>query len=105
MEAILAELNRWASDTPTIRRVWIFGSRARGEARPDSDLDVAIELYVLTPHESPTEVWFENAGAWRNEISELFPFRVDLELLDDSSTPTILSGTLRDGVLAYEAAA
>ncbi len=38
-----------------LRRVVLFGSRARGDARPDSDYDVAI---FLDPAES---VWIESA--------------------------------------------
>lgn len=28
---------------PEVERVWLFGSRARGDARPRSDIDLAIE--------------------------------------------------------------
>jgi len=31
-----------AAAEPSVRAAWLFGSRARGEARPGSDLDVAI---------------------------------------------------------------
>lgn len=38
---ILAE---WARDKPLVGRLFIFGSRVRGEHHAHSDLDVAIEL-------------------------------------------------------------
>ena len=33
----------WADGCPGIKRVFLFGSRVRGDHRPDSDLDLAIE--------------------------------------------------------------
>jgi predicted nucleotidyltransferase len=36
-------LCRWAKSLP-VKTVYIFGSRVRGDAQPDSDLDVAVEF-------------------------------------------------------------
>ena len=105
LDAIVTKLNQWASSRSAIRRLWIYGSRARGDAHPKSDLDVALELVVALPHETATDVWFENIGNWRSDLSGRFPFPVQLELLDGATTPTIQSGTARDGVLVYETAA
>ena len=33
----------WADGCPGVERVFLFGSRVRGDHRPDSDLDLAIE--------------------------------------------------------------
>ena len=33
----------WADGCPGVGRVFLFGSRVRGDHRPDSDLDIAIE--------------------------------------------------------------
>lgn len=38
-----AVLIQWATRTPEVTRVWLFGSRIRGTHRPGSDLDVAVE--------------------------------------------------------------
>lgn len=44
LERIATVIAGWAAELP-IRRAFVFGSRVRGDHRPDSDLDVAIELY------------------------------------------------------------
>ena len=40
----LRELRSWAKDNGNVRELWLFGSRAQGCARPDSDVDLAIAL-------------------------------------------------------------
>ena len=37
-------LGKWAAGKPTIKALYVFGSYARGEARPTSDLDLAIDF-------------------------------------------------------------
>jgi predicted nucleotidyltransferase len=37
-------LAEWAAHTEAVAALWLFGSRARGTARPDSDHDLAVEL-------------------------------------------------------------
>lgn len=44
LRRIASVLNEWAAELP-IRRVLVFGSRVRGDHRPDSDLDLAIEPF------------------------------------------------------------
>ena len=41
---IQEKLKAWASANTRVARLWIFGSRAKGTSRRDSDLDIAIEL-------------------------------------------------------------
>ena len=38
----LAPLVALFGTEPGVQAVWIFGSRARGDERPDSDVDVAV---------------------------------------------------------------
>lgn len=53
-------LSRFAeivSDEWQIDSVWLFGSRARGDARPDSDIDVAV---VLSGNSAEFDYWAVN---------------------------------------------
>lgn len=53
------------------RSVWLFGSRAKGGARPSSDADLAILGEVF--------LGFERLGALREAFEESdLPFKVDL---------------------------
>ena len=47
--ATAAELRRVFARSPGIDAVWIFGSRATGRARPESDIDLAVDAPGLSP--------------------------------------------------------
>lgn len=37
-------IQKWAAATPQVLEVRLFGSRAKGRARPDSDVDLAVTV-------------------------------------------------------------
>lgn len=65
-------LAEWAYRQPEILALFVFGSRARGDARPDSDLDLAFELDGS--HESQLTVLIVNRDRWQRELSALTGF-------------------------------
>lgn len=69
-----------------IRRLAIFGSRSRGDFRPDSDLDVLVEF---EPGMTPGLAFFRI----QEELSEIFGVTVDL------NTAGWLSPRFRDDVV------
>jgi Nucleotidyltransferase domain len=45
------------------RMIWLFGSRARGDARPDSDFDLLVVLRALPPEvQDAIQAW--HASGW-----------------------------------------
>jgi predicted nucleotidyltransferase len=92
-----ASLAAWAANQPEILWLFVFGSRARDDARPDSDLDLAFELD--DSRESQLTVLVCNSGQWQRELSALTGLQVrDLHLWDDPE----VSGPVKE-VYAREA--
>ena len=64
VEAFLGSLKQWAEHQPDIEAVALVGSRARGTARPDSDVDLVMvvnrpEVYVND------DAWLQQFGPLR----------------------------------------
>jgi predicted nucleotidyltransferase len=75
-----------------LRRVFLFGSRARGDAREDSDLDLAFE------HGSPAAIWADFVNAMREHA----PTLLDLDLVDLADvTPELRARILTEGRLVH----
>jgi len=76
--------------------VYLFGSVARGEDRPDSDVDVAV-LYGKPVEPGLAGLKLALAG----DLEERLGRRVDLVVLDAQS-PDFIHRVLRDGLLVLE---
>lgn len=71
----------------------VFGSRARGDAAPDSDLDVFIEVETLTSslRQQISEIAWEVGFEWDRVISTIVTTRDQLEHGAMGTNPLVLS--------------
>ena len=96
----IVAIQQWASNEPLVQEAYIFGSRARGVARPDSDLDIAIKLFGDT-EEQRTENWiFEGERLTGNLVSQL-PVTVDLEAIGEGDL-VLQPAVLAHGILIFQ---
>ena len=92
LEAIrerLAGILDGLQDRYGVRSLAVFGSRVRGEAGPDSDLDVLVDFEVL-----PDLITF---AALQQELEDVLGMRVDL-VLRDSLKPRLRPRILSEAV-------
>lgn len=83
--------------TQPVLRVWLFGSYARGEETPESDVDLLVEF----DHSSPIGL-FAYAQMWR-ELQERLG--VDVDLVEEGTLkPFAVESANREKKLVYERA-
>jgi len=80
----------------SIRAIALFGSRARGEARADSDIDLLIEL---EPNSGTTLV---DLAELKQSLEDLFGVRVDLTV-SGGLKPRLEENIRRDARYAFQA--
>ena len=56
--ALMGQCPHW----PSLQRVWLFGSRARGDHRPRSDIDLAFERDALALDWYAITEWLEETA-------------------------------------------
>jgi predicted nucleotidyltransferase len=74
-----------------LQRIGLFGSTARNEATPQSDVDVWVELDPLTPYATVH---------LKQELEELLQRPVDLVRLRERMNPALRQAILREGISA-----
>ena len=87
-----------------VRRVWVFGSRARGAERPDSDIDVAVEHDAMPGDSDAFTTAICEAETWHNELAPHLSAPLDLESYISGITTTVQAGLDASSVLVYERA-
>ena len=94
-ELILGLARRLAAH-PAIERVWLFGSRARGDQFPRSDIDLAIEAPGMGRYD-----WLKIALDFEDEA----PTLLSIDLIRLEGAPEHLRQDIREeGILLYERA-
>ena len=83
--------------TQPVQRAWLFGSFARGEETPLSDVDIL----VILDHSQPIGLKF--FGMW-NDLEQLLDRPVDL-VTEGSLADFARESVERDKILIYERAA
>ena len=100
---VIAKVTGWLSSVPSVTRAWGFGSRAKGNFKPDSDLDIAVSL---RPGDGKILAeWIFNGDVWASQINELVGGnpRIDLQLADEELLNGVVWPAILDhGVLIYE---
>lgn len=94
----LAALVAWAGNNPIIEAVHLFGSRVKGTAREDSDLDVALDLG-----------WSEDAWVtlvikkeeWEIELRQSIGLLVNLDLYHMTLAPVVYGYVQDHGCMVY----
>ena len=76
-----------------IKRIVLFGSRARGDHKPASDIDLAV--YILPE--------FESRGRMSSEFDDLNTLlKIDVVYINGHTDPDLLKNIEREGVFLYE---
>jgi predicted nucleotidyltransferase len=105
LSPVANHLSSWARGVKCVRRLWIYGSRARGDSGPDSDLDVAVEIDPIGNDESAEVSFISTASQWRSELEPYIPFKLHLQWYDpEGSYVEVQRGVEKSGVLVYERA-
>lgn len=95
--ALIETLRDALRAVPDLDAAYLFGSRARGDARADSDVDVGL-LYASAPPPTLAAQPYELQA----DLAERIGLAVQLVVLN-SAPPDLLHRVLRDGILLIDA--
>jgi len=84
------------------RRVILFGSRARGDARPDSDIDLLVVVDDDTPPEKLTLKAGYAARRPYHDAADVFPVREATFQRKSQIAGTLPRAATLEGIVVYE---
>lgn len=90
----------WANNERLVQRIFIFGSRVRGDHTASSDIDIAIELPYADRDENLAHFLFEH-DRWAHELSRLLGREVDVQMFEKDSNSIVYKGVSERSILAF----
>jgi hypothetical protein len=100
----VAAVRDLAERNSDIAALHLFGSRARGEARPDSDVDVAIEFAAPTREERLAAWICTDSKATLEAIGPRFGLILDVDSYEPGSDGVVAPAVEQHGVELYRRA-
>lgn len=89
LNALQSELSR----IPQVQQARVYGSRAKGNYRPGSDIDIALFGSALTPQHLLT---------LENRLDDLLlPYQIDLCHFESLQNPALIDHIQRVGIIIY----
>lgn len=93
-QTILDKINKVFSAHPHIQQVILYGSRAKGNFRKGSDIDLTIK---------GEDVTLSQLLKIENELDDLLlPYKIDLSLLHQINEPDLIAHIRRVGIVIYD---
>lgn len=93
-QEIIDKLNGVFARNPNINEVILYGSRAKGDYRTGSDIDLALK---------GDKINLKQINKLNNEIDELLlPYKIDISILNQISNPDLIDHINRVGKLFYK---
>ena len=93
-EADIKQIKEWAAKHVKIKRVYLYGSRARGDHRPGSDIDLAVVMGF--------QEWFRWHSDYKENRDLRLSAKVHLEWYQpNADLERVGRGVEENGVLLY----
>lgn len=108
MQNTIEKLKSIAKTDPVIKKIWIFGSRYKGNCRVDSDLDLAVEVEWIEGQklgvcENSAALWFVALPRFEKQFREVCCWQLDIQqYAGEIDTPAIHSYLLDASEMIYE---
>jgi predicted nucleotidyltransferase len=100
----LQAIKAWADSHACIKEVRLFGSRFKGTARSDSDVDLAVTIAGYRRGlrmTTPQDIYLTNAHQWEDELTPTLGVKADIERYEKETAPKVWSYVQEGSVLIY----
>jgi predicted nucleotidyltransferase len=79
----LRGLRSWVSANDSVLELWLFGSRAQGCSRPESDVDLAVALMpARSKHDDPAYTnYYFSKSEWKEQLKNIVERPVNLDAI------------------------